>query len=1148
MIQKLQGIKITPRGNTRFSSQNWPSSYAFGGWIYNASASVNFSNSPTEIKVNVVLETTSLSQSQAKFDILESDLRCDAGNGGIDNESWFDINFDGYEFKNFSLYAYDFSIEAGQKILNILFKDYSIILDKIYVGLFKKQGYKHPHLVSCQLELPIRCLDCQYTGSSITGVGAVSRDIGFASYAGINGNTYDLFSDSYYRKQNVFNEWSSLISSTTNKGGQFDLNGGYLILGTESATEERCNSAPNITYSFIEMLASLRNNGISLEGKFPKVGIDSDYIYRNNHIGTLREVMQNWCSDLGYDFYCSGRTFVGIDLKTPIDISDIIQISDPTSKLGKFFQINSDDSNTSIISFNTTATLDNTFKQAVIVENSYPITSKEISKNVKRYVGITPLHPISLNEISSESVTDRNVYGVDFQRRKFEIPYFDSDKFTDSYIYNFARLDGRSYNDVDTAIALSNYNDTLRDIFVAQRALFNQWVFKNAGDNGSYTETVYWRPSEHITNNYATDPNGSPFKLPETFNGAQYWPLENAYCRANFAALGVFPILEIVGEEFKSAIIEDNFKNADKNGIANINIDQKYFRVFLGYYYENVKSEIMEWEKSAADSMYKFGIVTKGTSTQEPFVPANLLNDISPTSGFYGENGLTYTRIKNNFTPSTERYQDVKFSPFSNVLLYSGYVKTTGQGVYYENKSIYNAFIPPGFSDYAGRLPTGLWVSEIQNPWGTLKQNFDRQLSFALEDECAKNYTLDQGVSQILTDSDKTLQDWRLEYFKPIVNPDLSTISEIIQSDEFSFDTVVDEVTTYYTDLHFIQKKDCKKLHIIIIPDTTIHPNVNILFTQKPVNKINNEALKLYKNKLYEANLNKNTTQTPSICSISLLDEMCRNVLSGGYASSFTFPVMPTNLQTGCVILEDKNNYMLEGFQKNVLFSPNSRSLEIKITKNHDRSFYPSFDINSDYYYSDLALGSLVLEQRSVIAEIVYPIQSFSDSKASYSGIYSSDIYTEYRIPALTKIYGEPVNVSQNNTSAIKILNNSTDNTLNPILDPLTTQVKSYITVLDGVGDSIIRTPEQYYNYIKNLNNYNLNTPMKSVRMTLAGSPGQFGNFLPYLNPLSGLQNINLTISDNGVKTDLSFSDRPKVLPRQESLLNKIGPRIKGIK
>jgi hypothetical protein len=1130
--QILAGAKITPKGtNNRFVAQRWGPSQAFGGFIWEIDTSFHYSDKPVEVKASLVLQTSSFSQSQAKFDIQPTDLHCDAGIGGFSNEILYDINLDGLVLQDFLLYEYNFSIEAGQKVLNVTFKDYSVILDKIYIGLFKKQGYTYPHYVSSLLELPIRCQDCEYQGGAYTGTGYALRDIGFSAYLGIGGNTYDLFANSYYTQISVFNEWQNNIINNQSQIAQFDLNGGYLILGTEAATEERCNSAPNINYSFIELLSALRKGGLIFTGSFPWGTGDSDYVYRNNHNGSLREVLQNWCSDLAYTFYTSGRAFVGINLQNPIDISGITLAADPTTSVGQYFRINDSGlaggGNTTILDFESNVSLDNTFTQAVVVDNSYPITQKNISKTVKKFVGATPMHPISLNQIDMDNVGDINVYGTLFNRPKFEINSFDSNQFNPNnaescYWTNFARLDGRSYVDVDAAIALTKYNPALRDIYVAQRALYNV---------GAYSQSV----------------NG----ISPNFN-----PLTNAYCVANFTALGMFPIMEITGANFKTEIILDNFKNVEKDDISNLNIDQQYFRVFIGYYYGDLKKQIIEWESAAGEAMYKYGAITRGILTEFPYVPPNYLNDISPTVGFYGQQGLIYERLNNSFVPNTARYQDVKYTPFADVLLYSGYVSSNSPGVYYQNSNIYNPFIPPGYSDYVGRLPTGLWVATLDNDWGTLQTQFDQAMSFSLNDPCAESYPLSESIQQVQTSSDQSLQDWKIEYFvPPTPNPDLSNIQDIITSDEFAFSGVIDEIITTYTDLHYIKKQECKKLHVMIIPDTTIHPNVNIEFTPQPVNAINPVNLRAYKQKLYDAQFRMNTTETPSICSISMLDEMCRNIATGNHGvlngqgdtifqSQFVPPL--TNQQTGCVIIEDKNNYMLEGFPSGVLFEPNSRTLDISITKNPNRQACPTLDENGDYYYSDLGLGSLVLDGANLNFSIVYPIQSFQKSIANYNVIYSSDIETEYRIPAYATVYGTPPNVTGNNTSTFKLVMNTVDSILDPVLDPLTTSVRSYITVLDGSGESIIKTPEQYYGYVKNLNNYSLLTPTKEVTMSLAGPPSQFGGFTGYLTPASGLQSISVSVTDKGVKTDLVFADRPKVLPKQESILNKIGPRIKG--
>jgi hypothetical protein len=85
---------------------------------------------------------------------------------------------------------------------------------------------------------------------------------------------------------------------------------------------------------------------------------------------------------------------------------------------------------------------------------------------------------------------------------------------------------------------------------------------------------------------------------------------------------------------------------------------------------------------------------------------------------------------------------------------------------------------------------------------------------------------------------------------------------------------------------------------------------------------------------------------------------------------------------------------------------------------------------------------------------------------------------------------------------------------------------------------------EGYHNFIKQLNNYEVTGASKSIELSLAGTPDYFGTFKNYLQPIYGLNKISISVTDNGVVTNLSYADRPPQLPKQEAILNKIGPRI----
>jgi hypothetical protein len=277
---------------------------------------------------------------------------------------------------------------------------------------------------------------------------------------------------------------------------------------------------------------------------------------------------------------------------------------------------------------------------------------------------------------------------------------------------------------------------------------------------------------------------------------------------------------------------------------------------------------------------------------------------------------------------------------------------------------------------------------------------------------------------------------------------------------------------------------------------------------------------------------------------------MCRNLLSG------QFQLGPTgDPRFSCLIDEDKFNWLEEGFTYNYLTRPNSRGLNVKIVKNPIRNTAVDSlvraanqtDINGDYYYTDLAANFVSYTSSQISYDIIYPVNTSvvgGPDGMYYRGVLTSEVDLENRTPEIVEIFGEPVNAVRNNTTSLKTINNTVDPDLQPQLDPYSSRFLSYMTVITGDA-SIMTTVSQYHDFIKKLNDYELITPTKSVDVVLAGGPNDFGSFKDYLSPNYGLNKMSLSVSDNGVTTSLSFSDRPKVLPRQESILNKIGPRIR---
>lgn len=1080
-FQLLKGVQVTPRGNYnlgRFSKSlvngAWPNSFAFNGWIYQATTDIGFSNQASEIRLSIVLEVSDRDQKYAFFDIKDEDLKCGAGNGG--DENWFDIDFNGVKFSNFYLYSKEIGIENGEKILNVTFKDYSIILDKIYIGLLKRQGKEFVRDANATISFAVLCPDCLLQGDSVTQVGYANRDISFGSYVGINGKTYDNFAN-VDSSMNIYPQWESLFTQPAKKPF-FDLNGGYLIIGTEEATEEKCGGLAPVSYNFNQLLASLRMRGLNFTGTFPTSIKDADFIYHQNYIGTLREVLQQWCSDLGYDFYCSGKTFIGINLNKSLDISKVVQIADPTTELGSEFSLNK---NSAIISYKSSTTLTNTFKQSVITTNSRPLEYKTHSKSPKRYVGYLPMHPIDLNRRSNDRVMRYNAFGSWY----YDIAWGNNfNPGSNDRNKTLPELDGRTFGDIDTSIALSKYDSTLRDLFCQDRAL--------------YGETLEIRA-------------------------------------ANFRALGMVPLVELTDESKAMAIENAIPENGDS--ISNICRDKRFYKVYIGYYYPKFKDDITSWEQSAAEAMYKHGILLKGLLTSYPYFPQDSLTDISPKAGFYGENGVSILRTQHSIEPAANQYYSLKMSPFKDLVLYSGLMSPVKEKL-------------PIDLNNTGLFPEGLFYTTLNNEWGTTQEDFKRKMSFSLDDPCIQEYATQESYTQIVNNIPKKYQDWRLEIFRPHVTPDLEKfdVEAQLALQNLPVQTSYDKTVNIYYDHNFKLAESCSKLHIFVLTDTRTHPNVYLEFNPLGTEFVNPIMLQQYIDRLRDSEKRRVNTRTPSECDVTLLQEMCKNLM----LNNFTTLADP---RFGCIQDEDKFNWFEDGFTYKYLTMPNSRALNIKVVKNPIRtsntnaltSMFAEADVNGDFYFADVTSNLLTYNSSEVSMNIVYPISMNSVGGPDgnyYRGVLTSNIEMENRSPEIVEIYGEPVNSINNNTSTIKVLNNSVDPDLQPQLDPYSSRFFSYLTVITG-DSSVVTTISQYHELIKRLNFNELTNPMKTVDLVIAGAPSDMGNFSGYLSPDYGLNKMSLSVGSQGVTTSLSYADRAKVLPKAESVLNKINVRIK---
>ena len=1143
-IKVLEGVSISPRGN-RFQTQNWPQSYAFGGWIYNTNCSINYGNSPSEITLSVALGnlgdagSQDFSQHPQTFDINKNDLKLGTTTNG--QESLFDLSINGTDFKDYVLYSYDIDIQANQKILNVTFKDYSVILDKIYVGLVKRQGSRNIHRTNISGVFPIKCPDCQYSGDSFVHDGVLSREVDLGSYAGLNGQIYDNMADAQAilnqnpsLERNVWDYWtelSLLAADPSNRStaweDNFNLNGGYLILGTEDIPQEACGGLPEVRYSLPELLWSLKHRGLNFAGAFPTGYTTRSMYYKQNYVGTLREVLQNWGSDFGIDFFVSGKTFWGLDITSPVNIDNLTGVLDPNDSNGVKFDFPREDA---IAGYKESYSLDNSYDQAVVTYSIKPAQVEERSKDVKRHVGYVPLHPMDLNYVNRTSLTlFNNAFGKEFIT---STPYFDFEQCvnaTETTVVTcgnniiaslshggdryrrFDKWTNRTFGDMDTSIALSKYNQTLRDIFVGQR-ITESLEIMDPLRNGSY----------NIINAEAK----------RDFD-------------ANFKALGFHPIARIMDDRVKYSIL-DKFKKTQGN-----NRHPKFFEIYLGYHFPQEYNAISSVEKAMATDMYKYGLLTQGIVNDTPYTVEDHFYNLSPEAGLtYGSSGIKRTTYTHEYEPTTEQYPVVEDAPFKDSIPFYNW----------SNSSRY----------------TGVYYGDLDNLWGTTQEEFDRAIEF--EDEECQNYGAIASANEKidLVPNDTTKQTWDMAYFTPSFHDDIeeqykeTPLRSMIQNLAANNQLGADQVSIGFWNYNGEYELGCRKLHFCIIPIThnntddtyPCHPNGRFGFKPSCNNKIRNKEMFMkYQNEIEEEEKRKSREEIPSICDISIEQELCENALqaSGDAVRATSYDcdlLMDEALQRFDCAVDPTGVYRV-GFHPTWVESPNSRFLSITIERNPDAliegTSVPTDAYGAAYIYDVVNSASLQLyNYRRLNPVIVYPVSTpYSQDGSNYGnydqggklyyGTMTTSVKTEIRTPESVEIFGEPVNKIGSNASTFKTINNEVQPDLDPFLNSADNQFLSYMSIITGNNLSSVATVEDYHNIINGLNTYNSPSASEKVDFEIIGEATGIGHIL---TPLSGLTSFSVSVSQGGVKTNLSFSSKPPTLPEQETILNKITARL----
>ena len=269
------------------------SSQIYGGFIFNVNVNFSFSSSPTTVSVSVVSK-------DGNYNITPSELDTSVPQTLTIGD---DITVD-------PIFLTDYEIQKNQdsNVLQLNFVDGSVILDKIFIGLNGIHGFAQSAPQTKFLEAEINCQPCP--GPSTAARRVVANNAGIFKDGEVYSNGISRLVRDASSTQSTISKWE----------------GGFLILGDEQFTSQVCE-IPNISYNLTSLLNLLDYNGITIDGI-----TDVNPEYLTDYQGTLREVLNNWCSDFGFTFYwnsfrtntSSASDIIGIDLRNPVnDISSI---------------------------------------------------------------------------------------------------------------------------------------------------------------------------------------------------------------------------------------------------------------------------------------------------------------------------------------------------------------------------------------------------------------------------------------------------------------------------------------------------------------------------------------------------------------------------------------------------------------------------------------------------------------------------------------------------------------------------------------------------------------------------------------------------------------------------------------------------------
>ena len=419
-IEKIGSIKVYSSSSPTADEKK---GLLFGGYAYSADVRAN-NGDGYSISIRVISK-------DGAYKISSSDLN--ATKKGAKN-----ISIGNFTFYNFYLISYSINKEVENSILTLTYKDKSIFMDKVFIGLFSNhygnsldsKGHltQNPGILNGEETVATFKYKCNDTVRGIKNafllrylnrVQTLNAGTSLKQKYALTSVPEFLSSDAFFCKYNY------------NLNG---VNGGYIILGREEINEELC-TLPDVTYCFKDLTSALAYAEIPGIIDF-NLGKDNEVyrILRRNYFGSLRSVLDQWGNDLGFKFYyqpkidflvkdysdANSQPFKKI-IPEGIKMMNLVSSSQTLKNLNSLFNPTDPKYNSSlqkvVESLSETATLEGTRKSNVITPirrsaRSFNSSSSSINFKTAGVLGLDFLPSLYNNSASDDNTIIGGVLSI----------------------------------------------------------------------------------------------------------------------------------------------------------------------------------------------------------------------------------------------------------------------------------------------------------------------------------------------------------------------------------------------------------------------------------------------------------------------------------------------------------------------------------------------------------------------------------------------------------------------------------------------------------------------------------------------------------------------------------------------------------------